>query len=482
MHQREKNRWLKHLDFMVLDMASACAAFYLVCRIRMRIMHWVYEPIYRSTLLMLLLLSAFVVFLVPLHKNVLKRGPLHELIESLRYVTILAVGIMLYLYLNKSGSLFSRGIFLTFWAGGTVFVWLIRTLYKLLINKVFLEKAVLPDMILLVSREHAAEDFRNLSRHGRNRFRISGIFTDEKTDAGKAGQPFRPRQGEEDEIPADMWLGDFSSFEEYSMTHPVDEVFIDLGDREREQQLAEDLLTQGTTVHIALDKSFSGLPNQEIGIYGGRSVMTSSVQSVSPSRMLVKRIMDIAGALVGLAVTGIAWLIFAPIITRQSPGPVFYSQWRIGQNGRRFRIYKFRSMYPDADSRKDELRRQSVMQGPMFNVDDDPRIIPIGHFMRKHSIDELPQFWNVLKGEMSLVGTRPPTVDEWEHYSPRHRARLSVRPGITGMWQVSGRSDIIDFEEVLELDMKYIREWSLKLDCKLLLKTIRVVFAGEGAK
>lgn len=139
-------------------------------------------------------------------------------------------------------------------------------------------------------------------------------------------------------------------------------------------------------------------------------------------------------------------------------------------------------MYPDADQRKAELMDQNQMEGLMFKMDDDPRIIPIGRFMRKYSIDEMPQFWNVLKGDMSLVGTRPPTEDEWKQYSPHHRARLSVKPGLTGMWQVSGRSNIVDFEKVVRLDMKYIREWSLKLDFKLLLKTISVVLRGQGSK
>ena len=245
--------------------------------------------------------------------------------------------------------------------------------------------------------------------------------------------------------------------------------------------IAQDMIAQGITVHIALDKQFCDLPHQQIEQIGGRSVMTSAVQTVPAGQLMVKRAMDIVGALVGLVLTGIAFLIFAPIIYHQSKGPIFYAQTRVGLKGRRFRIYKFRSMYPDADKRKAELMKQNKMQGLMFKMDNDPRIFPIGRFMRKYSIDELPQFWNVLKGDMSLVGTRPPTVDEWTQYSPHHRARLSVKPGLTGMWQVSGRSNIVDFEKVVELDMKYIREWRLKLDCMLLLRTVSVVLQGSGA-
>ena len=139
-------------------------------------------------------------------------------------------------------------------------------------------------------------------------------------------------------------------------------------------------------------------------------------------------------------------------------------------------------MYQDAEERKKALMEQNKMDGHMFKMDNDPRITKVGKFIRKTSIDELPQFWNVLKGDMSLVGTRPPTVDEYKQYESHHKRRLSMKPGITGLWQVSGRSDIEDFEEVVKLDVAYIDNWSLWGDVKILFKTIYVVFAGKGAK
>ena len=166
---------------------------------------------------------------------------------------------------------------------------------------------------------------------------------------------------------------------------------------------------------------------------------------------------------------------------------------RIGKNGKKFKIYKFRSMYKDAEERKAELMSQNKMEGLMFKMDYDPRIIGsekkdkngnpkgIGNFIRKTSLDEFPQFWNVLKGDMSLVGTRPPTVDEWEKYELHHRSRMSIKPGITGMWQASGRSDITDFEEVVKLDTEYIENWSIGLDVKILLKTVTSVLKSEGS-
>jgi lipopolysaccharide/colanic/teichoic acid biosynthesis glycosyltransferase len=155
---------------------------------------------------------------------------------------------------------------------------------------------------------------------------------------------------------------------------------------------------------------------------------------------------------------------------------------RIGRNGRRFTFYKFRSMYRDAEERKKELVAQNEMDGLMFKLEDDPRITKVGRFLRKTSLDEFPQFFNVVKGDMSLVGTRPPTVDEFERYTQYYRRRISMTPGLTGLWQVSGRSEIEAFEEVVKLDLQYIDNWSLWLDLKIMFKTIAVVITGKGAK
>ena len=154
----------------------------------------------------------------------------------------------------------------------------------------------------------------------------------------------------------------------------------------------------------------------------------------------------------------------------------------IGKNGRRFKIYKFRSMYMDAEERKKELMEKNKMSGLMFKMDDDPRITKVGKFIRKTSIDEFPQFFNVLKGDMSLVGTRPPTEDEFKQYKARYKKRLAMKPGITGLWQVSGRSSITDFEDVVKLDVQYIENWSFGLDLKILLQTVLVVLKHDGAQ
>ena len=209
---------------------------------------------------------------------------------------------------------------------------------------------------------------------------------------------------------------------------------------------------------------------------------------------LAKRVLDILGGLVGCFLTGIIFIFIAPAIYISSPGPIFFSQTRIGKNGKPFKMYKFRSMYMDAEERKAELMAQNKMSdGRMFKLDFDPRVIGnkilpdgtrktgIGEFIRKTSLDEFPQFWNVLNGSMSLVGTRPILQDELLKYELHHRARIAIKPGITGMWQVSGRSDITDFEEVVRLDTEYISNWNFGLDIKILFKTVMTVLKREGS-
>ena len=195
----------------------------------------------------------------------------------------------------------------------------------------------------------------------------------------------------------------------------------------------------------------------------------------------VRRVQDIVLSSVALVVLSPVMLITAIAIVVDDPsaGPIF-SQERIGRDGKAFKFYKFRSMYKDAEERKKELESQNEMNGFMFKMKEDPRITKVGKFIRKTSIDELPQFYNVLKGDMSLVGTRPPTVDEFRQYESHQKRRLSAKPGITGLWQVSGRNEIKDFEDVVKLDVQYIDNWSIGLDIKIILKTIKVVFEKGG--
>ncbi|MFK5895241.1 MAG: sugar transferase [Pseudomonadota bacterium] len=192
----------------------------------------------------------------------------------------------------------------------------------------------------------------------------------------------------------------------------------------------------------------------------------------------IKRAIDIAGSTVGLFITCILFIPIAVAIKIESPGPIIFSQQRVGWLSKRFKIYKFRTMFIDAESRKHEVKNQA--QGAIFKCSDDPRITHVGRFLRKTSLDELPQFWNVLEGSMSLVGTRPPTQDELDQYNISHWRRLDVKPGITGEWQVNGRSHVKSFEDVIQLDLAYQKKWNLLYDIYLLLKTIKVIFSKNS--
>ena len=238
----------------------------------------------------------------------------------------------------------------------------------------------------------------------------------------------------------------------------------------------------GITTHYNLELPGFGKANTQFDDFLDYSVLTYSMNRTSYKRLFIKRGLDILGGVVGLIITGIVTIFLAPAIKLDSKGPVFFSQTRIGKNGRRFKIYKFRSMYIDAEERKKELADKNEMSGFMFKMKDDPRITKIGAFIRKTSLDELPQFLNILKGEMSLVGTRPPTEEEFKNYNEHYRRRLSMTPGLTGLWQISGRSDITDFDEVVKLDLEYIDNWSLTEDIRIILKTVYVVLFGRGAE
>ncbi len=213
-----------------------------------------------------------------------------------------------------------------------------------------------------------------------------------------------------------------------------------------------------------------------------KAVVATSVEPQSPHpsvNSIFKRLLDIVGSLIGLLILAIVFVPVAIAIKLDSPGPIFYSQERYGLQGRTFRIRKFRSMVVNAEQLKALVTNE--VSGLLFKNKKDPRVTRVGRFLRSTSLDELPQFWNVLVGEMSLVGTRPPTADEVAHYNERHWLRLNVKPGITGEWQVNGRSSVKDFEEVINLDLRYQSQWHPLYDLVVIAKTIYVIIARVGA-
>ena len=469
MYKREKRSWLKHLDFTVLDILCTQIAYVIAYVIRFRTLSLPYFiDIYERLAVVMILIQICVIFFTEPYKDILKRDKLQELKAVITTCSLNFFVLILYTFSVQMGTAYSRFVLYLLWAVSIPLCYLEHILWKRIIRSRVVSDKSRAVMILLTSNNNVEAVIREFEKNRYRNFVIKGIVV---MDRDRKGETIR-------DVPVVANVGDFM---EYIRTHVVDEVFINGNDIEQNEELSAKLLEMGVTVHIKLMHEAQIMPSKVVEKCGSYLVLTSSMNIATPRQLFIKRLTDIVGAIVGLVFTAIAFIIFAPIIKIQSPGPVFYSQVRVGKNGRRFKLYKFRSMYLDADARKAELMEKNKMDGFMFKMEDDPRIIPIGRFMRKYSIDELPQFFNILKGDMSLVGTRPPTEDEFVQYEAHHRARLGIKPGLTGMWQVSGRSNITDFEEVVALDTAYISNWNLSMDFRILLKTILVVLKGNGA-
>ena len=484
MYKKEKKSWMKHFDFMVLDLAVFQLCFVLSFWILRGISNPYKMVLFRYQAIVYLLCQLIVVLFWESYKNILRRGTAMELICVFRYIVSVELLNLVYLFAVHQIYMISRLL-----TGITALMFLFMSFFVRQLNKKRVlgmrkDKKGQRSMMVITSSHLMDEVIRNLSDNSFHDYFISGIILMDQASAD-----LRELNG----IPV---LGRGENILFYISRHWVDEIFLYQPDNlPYPIDMVDSLLNMGITVHYcisALNENRWGV--QEVEKIGNYKVLTNSLRIVSIRDLAFKRAVDIAGSVVGCIMTGMIFVVIAPIIYIQSPGPIFFSQERIGKNGKKFRMYKFRSMYMDAEERKKALMSQNKMQdGMMFKMDDDPRIIGsekkdkkgrpagIGNFIRNTSLDEFPQFWNVLKGDMSLVGTRPPTVDEWEKYDPRHRVRMSIKPGITGLWQISGRSEITDFEEVVRLDREYIETWTPELDFQILIKTISVVLKHEGA-
>ena len=494
MYQRNRQGWLKHIDFILLDAIVLQISFILAYVIRHGWSSPYRIPYYRTLGITLFIIDILISAVFNTMHNVLKRGFYDEFVQTLKQA-VLVLGIMsIYMFSVQEGSLYSRTtIFLT--AGlHLVLGYISRLLWKRVLKK-SVKSGSKRSMILICDESHIAEVLANVS--DQDSFIYSGAVLTNRDGTGETIHGLKV-------------VSNLRNAADYICREWVDEVFVypgeaalfgeangfpadhfELGINEL-NLLIEQCREMAIPIHIRLPlTSFGGKTFTEK--VGGYQVLTSTANYASPIQLFIKRIMDIVGGFFGSIAALILMAIIGPKIKRESPGPILFKQERIGQNGKRFTCYKIRSMYMDAEERKKEFLSQNrVSDGMMFKLDFDPRIIGnkivdgkrvtgIGEFIREHSLDEFPQFFNVLAGQMSLVGTRPPTVDEWEKYKYHHRARLAMKPGITGLWQVSGRSNITDFEEVVRLDTEYIQHWSLKLDLKILLKTIAVLFNKDGA-
>lgn len=469
MYQKEKNPWLKHLDFMLLDMLGLQLAYMISYVIRYGMYIPYTDKNYRNLGTIIVLVQICLTFFLENYKDILRRSPLREFQKTAVFVTSEVMGVFCYLFVTQTSKVFSRAVLLQFWVIGIGVIYVIRLWRKRAIHRKMEDHRYLQSMIVITPEIYAKEIIEGLTAEKYSGYYVKGlILPEKKSEIQKIC-----------EVPV---VADQESIFDYLREQVVDEVFLYFPDASAmREQIIEACDEMGITCHLRISERKKSSHHAIIENVGDYTVITSSISFADPRQLMLKRGMDILGGIVGILLTALIMIIFAPIIYIQSPGPIFFSQERVGRNGRKFKIYKFRSMYPDAEERKKELMAQNKMQGLMFKMDNDPRIIPIGHFMRKTSLDEFPQFFNVLKGDMSLVGTRPPTVDEYEQYEQHHKARLAAKPGLTGMWQVSGRSDIVDFEEVVELDKKYITGWNIGLDFKILFQTVKIVITGKGS-
>ncbi len=487
MYKRNNQGWLKHIDFILWDVAALQLAFISASIIRWGVVHPYGMKIYRTLGLIYVIADIIVAASFNTMHNVMKRGYLIEAVESIKQVLLVFGFVMLYMFATQSGDTYSRiALFIT---AGLHFVigYVIRQLWKLIVRRKG-KTGRNASMLIVADEENIAEILG----------KAAPIDSMEYT-----GIVLINRNGTGEEIDGIPIVADLENASDYICREWVDEVFIypsklmDTGKQDTEQNktvddLIEDCGQMAIPIHIRVPVSTVRGKNFMEKI-GGYAVLTTAVNYASPLQLALKRIIDIIGGLVGSIVALAIIAMVGPKIKKESPGPILFKQTRIGLNGKKFKIYKIRTMYMDAEERKAELMKENrVQDGMMFKLDFDPRIIGnkvvdgkrecgIGEWLRAGSWDEWPQFFNVLIGQMSLVGTRPPTVDEWEKYKYHHRARLAIKPGITGMWQVSGRSRITDFEEVVKLDTEYINNWSLGLDIRILLKTVKAVLTKDGA-
>lgn len=475
MYRKGLKSWLKHLDFIVLDFIVVQLSFFVAYQLRHGWNdHFLSE--HRNIVICLGLIDLLVMFFNDSCKGILNRGYLKEFKSSIKHVTYVNILFLIYLFTVHSTTQFSRIVFFSMWGIEIVAVWAVRSCWKWYLLKKK-RNQFQRSMVVVTTFENIKACIKSLTIKEYDTFKITGLCIIDSDQKGKVLEGF-PVVANQDDIL------------DYIRRNWVDEVFIRVPkDLKAANFIVDGCNQMGVTVHLALaHRPFMRASKQLVEDVGDYTVLTTTMNVATNRQSFCKRLLDITGGLVGSILTVLLTLVIGPMIYLQSPGPIFFSQDRIGKNGKKFKMYKFRSMYMDAEERKKELMEQNTIKdGMMFKMDDDPRIIHgkngkegIGHFIRKTSLDEFPQFFNVLKGDMSLVGTRPPTPDEWEKYEMHHRARLAIKPGVTGMWQVSGRSDIKDFEEVVELDTQYIQQWNLGLDIKILFKTVEVVLKQEG--
>lgn len=473
MHQiNRKSRVIETYSLIFIDLLSVAISYLLALMIRFgNIRTSMSVQVHYTVCVYIMLFCVLYGVLSDWNRGFFDRGHLVEFIAIVKYNVVLVLAITCLMYFVKLADLYSRLTFGFFAVFNVFIMFACHSLFKVYVIK-FYQNSASSDKVMIVTESiHVAELVENIVANKAWFYEITSIAILDNNEIGKkySGIPVVANKDSLFDISRQMLL---------------DQVFIYLPNTDVKEirEIIRDFETMGVECHYNVEMKELDLEGKTAGKFAGYAVMTFSLQYLDYRRVMIKRCMDILGSLIGMLILVIVFPFVSIAIKIDSPGPILFGQPRVGKNGRRFKMYKFRSMYIDAEERKKELEAQNEMKGLMFKMENDPRITRVGKFIRKTSIDELPQFWNILVGQMSFVGTRPPTVSEFEQYNNYYRRRLSITPGLTGMWQVSGRSDITDFDEVVRLDLEYIDNWSLRLDMKILFQTIWVVLFGNGSK
>lgn len=453
-----KNKVIITYGLWIVDMVTIAIMFVLATYVRFGNFRDMYDK--KSHFMVGLFCILFITiytFIKPWHNDFMERSIFSEIWRITKVNALMVLAVQTIMYFLKWADSFSRWVMIYFVVMDIVGMLLFHLIFKQGMKTYYTSELVKTKVIAFTGSDNKDEVEEKLNRSLGLNYQVLKVMELSEID---------------DEVKKEI------------MQEAVDEIFI-YAPSENSSKINEVIKffdDMGVICNYCVD--IKGLDNKRssVGAFGEYSVISYSHFQKSYKKLMIKRFMDILGGLIGCIITIILTPFIAIAIKLNSKGPVFFSQVRIGRNGRRFKILKFRSMYIDAEERKKELMAQNEVEGLMFKIENDPRITKVGAFLRKTSLDELPQFFNILKGDMSLVGTRPPTVDEFEKYNQYYRRRLSMTPGLTGLWQVSGRSDIDNFDDVVKLDLEYIDNWSLKLDAKIIVKTVAVVFTRKGSK
>ena len=485
MYRKDTASWIKHMDFILIDIICLQLSFIIAFYLSNIGLNPYESELYRNMAIALIGIDIILITILNTTKNVLKRDLVSEIKVTLKHGIILGLLAVSCLFILQKGETYSRlclilNVILYVFLSG-----IFRCIWKKYLKK-GMEEGKNTSLLIVTSQYNLEETISNIRANNYARYILAGIAVADKDMVGQ-------------KINGIQIVANKETLVNYVCQNWIDEVLLIFSsDQNCISEQIDTLIQTGVVIHQNIPNT-SNTSNTEEGKkfiekIGGYTVLTTSINYASTKDLLLKRLIDIIGGLIGCAITGILFLFVAPLIYFSSPGPIIFKQERVGKNGKRFQLYKFRSMYLDAENRRAELMENNKLgDGKMFKIDFDPRVIGnkilpdgtrktgIGEFIRKTSIDEFPQFFNVLKGDMSLVGTRPPLISETQLYETHHRARLAIKPGITGLWQVSGRSNITDFEKVVQLDCDYISNWSIGLDLRILLKTVKLVVKKEGA-